>query len=177
MTMTSDVQISKTLSLWLRHKPEAAGLTLTHEGWTEVDRVLAALRVDWERLLQVVETNDKSRFELSADGSWIRARQGHSVQVQADWVSVTPPEHLYHGTIAQFWAVIQTEGLKPMKRHHVHLSPDVETARRVGQRRGKPVVLVVDAAAMSKAGAPFLLTPNGVWLASHVPPHFLRILD
>jgi putative RNA 2'-phosphotransferase len=173
----SDVQISKTLSLWLRHKPEAAGLALSPEGWADVDGILAALSIDWERLLHVVETNDKSRFELSVDGARIRARQGHSIQVEADWPRATPPERLYHGTIARFWAAIQTEGLKPMTRHHVHLSPDVETARRVGQRRGAPVVLVVDAAAMTRAGEQFYLTSNGVWLVNHVLPSYLRILD
>lgn len=175
--MKSDVQISKTIALWLRHKPEAAGLTVSPEGWADVDQVLAKLGADWERLLHIVETNDKSRFELSADGARIRARQGHSIEVEGDWRRSTPPEKLYHGTIVRFWTAIQSEGLKPMKRHHVHLSPDVETARRVGQRRGKPVVLVVDAAAMNQAGTEFFLTSNGVWLVDHVPPSFLRVLD
>ena len=42
--------------------------------------------------------------------------------------------------------VLFREGLRPMARHDVHLSASVETAVRVGSRRGKPVVLVVDAA-------------------------------
>ena len=69
-----------------RHDPAAGGLKLDAAGWTEVDAVLAAfaragLACDWSRLLQVVETNDKQRFELTADAARIRARQGHSVAV------------------------------------------------------------------------------------------------
>ncbi|MFT3722488.1 MAG: RNA 2'-phosphotransferase [Hyphomonadaceae bacterium] len=179
--MTSDTEISKTLSYWLRHKPEAAGFKLSSEGWADVDRVLAALSkaemaADWDRLLHVVETNDKSRFELSSDGARIRARQGHSVKVEADWTPATPPVELFHGTIARFWTAIETEGLKAMKRHHVHLSADVETAKRVAMRRGQPIILTVDAAGLAAAGEPFLLASNGVWLVSSVPPKFLSRL-
>lgn len=176
--MSDDVRVSKTLSYWLRHKPEAASLTLSPEGWADVDLVLAALareqiEADWERLLYVVENNDKARFELSSDCTSIRARQGHSVLVNADWEKATPPSFLYHGTVERFWPAIQAEGLKPMKRHHVHLSADPETARRVGQRRGKPIVLIVDAAKLCDAGHEFFLTTNGVWLVSDVPPTFI----
>lgn len=131
---------------------------------------------DWERLLHVVETNDKSRFELSSDGARIRARQGHSVKVDADWTPASPPAQLYHGTIARFWTTIETEGLKPMKRHHVHLSGDIETATRVGQRRGQPIILKINAAALAEAGEPFLVTSNGVWLVNRVLPQFLSRL-
>jgi RNA:NAD 2'-phosphotransferase (TPT1/KptA family) len=40
---TDDVRLSKLLSLWLRHQPEAVGLPLDAQGWTDVDTVLAAL--------------------------------------------------------------------------------------------------------------------------------------
>lgn len=177
-----DVRISKTLSLWLRHDPGKAGLTLDEAGWTDVDAVLGALgRVyagaDWETLTRVVETNDKQRFELSPAADRIRARQGHSVEVTLDWPVTPPPERLYHGTVDRFLQPILADGLKPMARHHVHLSPDLETARKVGTRRGKPVILVVDAAAMTRDGHSFLLTGNGVWLTDAVAARYLSRLD
>ena len=49
-----------------------------------------------------------------------------------------------------------------------------ETAIRVGGRRGKPVVLTVDAGAMHRAGHVFHVSANGVWLTGNVPPEFLR---
>lgn len=49
----------------------------------------------------------------------------------------TPPPYLYHGTVTRYLDAIRTEGLRPMNRHDVHLSPDRETATRVGARRGR----------------------------------------
>jgi hypothetical protein len=57
--------------------------------------------------------------------------------------------------------------------HHVHLSKDTETARKVGARRGKPVILQVDAGKMNSQGIKFFLSVNGVWLTESVPSVFL----
>jgi len=177
--MPTDQSISKTLSFWLRHRPDAAGLVLDPQGWTDTDAILSALaneglHCDWERLLSVVESSDKQRFELSADSSRIRARQGHSVEVALDWPQVAPPEFLYHGTVERFLPAIRAEGLRPMRRHHVHLSPDEATATIVGNRRGKAIILTVRAVDMATDGHVFFLTGNGVWLTDHVPAAFLR---
>lgn len=177
--MSDNVRLSKMLSLWLRHKPEAAGLTLDSQGWTDVDDVLGAIAragvaCDWQNLVRVVEDSDKQRFELSDDAARIRARQGHSVAVELDWPQVPPPAFLYHGTVERFLPAILTEGLRPMRRHHVHLSPDLETATRVGQRRGAPVILTVFASSLAETGQPFFLTGNQVWLTEQVPPAFIQ---
>ncbi|MES2057035.1 MAG: RNA 2'-phosphotransferase [Pseudomonadota bacterium] len=176
--MADDRAISKTLSYWLRHRPDAADLTLDGAGWTDVDAVFAALagqriNCDWERLLSVVETNDKQRYELSADSARIRATQGHSITVELDWPRREPPELLYHGTVDRFLTPIRADGLRPMRRHHVHLSPDIATATIVGNRRGKAVILTVRAGDLARSGRAFFLTGNGVWLTDHVPPAFL----
>ena len=177
--MGNDIAISRTLTYWLRHRPDAAGLDLDLAGWAKVDAVLAALarsghRVGWEQLVGIVASNDKQRFELSGDAALIRARQGHSVAVEADWRAAQPPDCLWHGTVDRFLASILAEGLMPMPRHHVHLAADRDTAERVGRRRGTPVLLAVDAGRLATAGHPFWLTGNGVWLTTHVPTTALR---
>jgi len=54
------------------------------------------------------------------------------------------------------------------------LSKDVETALIVARRRhGKSVILQVDSATMTKDGASFFLSDNGVWLTNHVSPRYL----
>jgi putative RNA 2'-phosphotransferase len=177
--MASDVRRSKMLSRWLRHRPAEAGLALDPQGWADVEAVLAAMKragagVDRDGLAALVATNDKQRFELSEDGTQIRARQGHSQAVDLKWPECTPPMHLYHGTVERFLPTIFAAGLQPMGRHHVHLSPEPETARRVGQRRGPPVVLIVQAEAMARAGGVFMRTSNDVWLTKEVPPQYLE---
>lgn len=171
------VRISKYLAKHLRHQPELIGITLDDGGWVEVGTLLAAAAAHGfpfspAELERVVTDNDKRRYVIE-DGR-IRASQGHSVTVDLDLPVAEPPAFLYHGTVARNVAAIRAEGLRPMNRHHVHLSPDRQTATRVGSRRGAPVVLVVDAAAMRGAGHEFRISANGVWLTDHVPPSFLR---
>ena len=179
--MADDRQISKSLSYWLRHNPEAGNLILDPSGWAECAAVLCAFKAanlpgEQSDLIRVVEGSDKNRFELSEDGQWIRARQGHSIPVDLGWPLAEPPQFLFHGTVERFLPAILIEGLKPMARHHVHLSPDETTASAVGTRRGKPIILRVSARALSEAGKEFRLSGNGVWLTDHVPPsHIERV--
>lgn len=174
------ISTSKFLSWVLRHHPEAIGVTLDAEGWIDVDRLLAACArhgkaISREQLDEVVRTNDKRRFSFSADGLRIRANQGHSVPVDLGLVPMKPPELLFHGTVARFLPSIRQEGLVRGKRHHVHLSPDAQTAQRVGGRRGRPIILVIEAGRMSEDGHPFFRSENDVWLTEAVPPGYLRI--
>lgn len=169
---------SKFLSLVLRHEPGKIGLVLDAAGWVAVDELLAAcaahgVKLDRALLETVVRQNDKQRFSFSADGTRIRANQGHSVEIELGYAPATPPELLYHGTATRFLASIRQQGLLKGARHHVHLSADVETATRVGQRHGQPVVLTVQAAAMVEDGFTFYLSANGVWLTEQVPVAYL----
>ncbi len=173
---------SKFLSLVLRHDPSVAGVELDEAGWIDVATLLAAVQrkrpqITRECLLEIVETNDKQRFALSPDGSRIRASQGHSIGVELGLAPAEPPERLFHGTAERNLPSIRKQGLVRGRRDHVHLSPDRQTARKVGARHGKPAVLVVLAAGMAAAGHEFFLSANGVWLTLHVPPSFLELAE
>ncbi|MFH8368018.1 RNA 2'-phosphotransferase [Streptomyces sp. NPDC018031] len=174
------VKISKYLARHLRHQPERIGITLDPHGWVEVGELIAAagahgFRFTRAELDEVVRSNDKQRYAV--EGDRIRANQGHTVDVDLCLPVAEPPPYLYHGTVARFLPAIRAEGLRPMNRHAVHLSPDRETATRVGARRGVPVVVPVDAGAMHRAGHSFQVSANGVWLVAGVPPAFLRFPD
>jgi putative RNA 2'-phosphotransferase len=171
------IRLSKRLSLHLRHDPAALGLTLAPGGWADVDTLLGALSITRAELDEVVEKNNKRRFAFDETGTRIRASQGHSVAVDLDLPDATPPDVLYHGTVAKFLDAILREGLRPMNRHAVHLSATVDTARTVGARRGRPVILRVDAAAMAAAGHAFQVSANEVWLTTSVPPNYLARTD
>ena len=167
---------SKLMAYVLRHDPASIGLTLGEGGWVRVDELLRAAkehgrRLDAALLDEVLAAPGKKRYEVR-DGL-IRAAQGHSVAVDLGLPPVPPPPAMYHGTVGRFCDSIFAKGLEPGSRTHVHLSADYETAVTVGARRGRPVVLLVDSAAMSADGHEFFLAANGVWLAAHVPPQFL----
>ncbi len=125
-------------------------------------------------LNEVVASNDKKRFSFDATGTLIRANQGHSVEVDLQLYAASPPDVLYHGTGQGAVEAILREGLCKMSRHHVHLSSDMTTARKVGARHGRPVVFTVDAAAMYRADHTFYCSENGVWLVDYVPPEYLQ---
>lgn len=179
MDETRLVKISKYLSKHLRHDPGGLELTLTPGGWVGVDDLLAACArrrfgLSRAELEEVVARNSKQRFSFGAGGTLIRANQGHSVEVDLQLEPTPPPAVLYHGTSHQTAPVIARAGLDKMRRHHVHLSADTETARAVGARHGRPIIFAVDAAAMAQAGHLFFRSDNGVWLTDSVPPKFLR---
>ena len=174
------LRMSKFLSLVLRHKPELIGLTLDQNGWASVEDLIRlanrhGIRLTRPLLMQIVADNEKKRFGLSDKGERIRASQGHSVKVDLGLPPALPPEILYHGTASRFLESILAGGLHSANRQHVHLSPDVATAMRVGQRHGSPVVLVIRSGEMAVAGHTFFVSANGVWLTDRVPQEFISV--
>ncbi len=173
-----DTDISKYLSLILRHRPDEIGIQLDQAGWTDVEALLGALAragrpLSLRRLEEIVEASDKRRFAFNTDHTRIRANQGHSVAVELGLEPEVPPDVLFHGTAQRSLAGILREGLRKQRRHHVHLHADRDTALAVGARWGQAVLLSIDAAAMCDGGHVFFVTANDVWLTDHVPPAFI----
>jgi putative RNA 2'-phosphotransferase len=169
---------SKYISLILRHKPEVIGITLDDHGWADTQTLIEGVNrthpLTMELLEEIVRTDEKQRYSFNADKSRIRANQGHSIPIDADLAKTKPPETLYHGTGEKSVASIERDGLRPMSRLYVHLSPDTETARSVGSRHGKPVIYIVLAGEMYRSGYRFYRSANGDWLTKEVPVRFLK---
>lgn len=171
---------SKFLSLILRHNPGKIGVAMDANGWVNVDELIEKsnrhqVKLDFPTLEEIVITNDKQRFAFNDDYTAIRANQGHSVNVDLEFEPTQPLEFLYHGTVEKFLPEILVSGLQKMSRLHVHLSKDLETAIKVGSRRGKPVILKIHSARMFADGHPFYLSGNGVWLSNGVPPEYIEL--
>jgi putative RNA 2'-phosphotransferase len=178
MTEADKKHTSKFLSLVLRHKPETIGLVLDENGWAGVQELMEKsaqknVLFSMPELEEIVATNDKKRFAFNEDKTMIRASQGHSIGVELELVQETAPDILYHGTVEKFMESIWEKGLQKMSRHHVHLSDNADTARQVGSRRGKPVLLIIQAGVMQADGYAFYKSANGVWLTGQVPPQYI----
>jgi putative RNA 2'-phosphotransferase len=178
MTDKETIKASKFLSLILRHEPERVGLKLGEAGWVAVEELLHAVNrngfpLSLDQLKHVVATSDKKRFAFSEDGQRIRASQGHSIEVDLQYAPQTPPDLLYHGTATRFLDGIRKDGLQKMERHDVHLSAETKVTFQVGGRHGKPVLLIIRAGDMHRAGHVFRRSANGVWLVNQVPPEFI----
>ena len=174
----TEMRISKFLSLVLRHQPEMIGIQLDASGWANVNDLLEkankhGVKIDREILNHIVETNSKKRFAFNNTLDKIRASQGHSIEIELGYTSQKPPEILYHGTGEKSVPSILNTGLEKRGRQHVHLSSDIETAVKVGQRHGKPVVFIVLAGQMYEDKYQFFLSDNGVWLTDKVPIKYL----
>lgn len=170
--------LSKFISLILRHKPEVIGISLDEHGWANVDELLAGIRqtrpIDMEMLEEIVRTDEKQRYTFNEDHTCIRANQGHSIQVDVELEEAKPPEYLFHGTGRKHVESIDQTGLIPKSRLYVHLSGDQETAIKVGKRHGDPVIYKVAAGAMARDGHKFWKSANGVWLTKRVLPEYLE---
>ncbi len=170
--------LSKFISLILRHKPEVIGISLDDHGWANVDELLAGIRrtrlINMEILEEIVRADEKQRYTFNEDHTRIRANQGHSIQVDVELEEEEPPEYLFHGTGRKYVEFIDQIGLIPKSRLYVHLSGDQETAMKVGKRHGGAIVYQVAAGAMARDGHKFWRSANGVWLTKRVLPEYLE---
>ena len=177
--MNGTDKLSIFISLVLRHKPEAAHITLDEHGWADVEELLKGIcdmgrKIDMDILEEIVAADKKQRYSFNQDKTLIRANQGHSIPVDVELIEQEPPEFLYHGTATRFLNDIMKEGLKPMSRLYVHLSKDIETAMKVGKRHGTPVILKIHSGDMYRAGYKYYLSENGVWLTKKVDVKYLE---
>ena len=144
------IKTSRFISLILRHKPETVGISLDEHGWADVKELIDGINasgkyhIDIATLEEIVRTDEKQRYSFNDDHTLIRANQGHSIPVDVEPEEKIPPDVLYHGTGEKYVTSIERHGLIPKSRLYVHLSSDIETAEKVGQRHGKPVVYTVD---------------------------------
>ena len=169
--------VSKYMSLILRHKPETIGISLDEHGWANVEDLITGIAKDnefnMEILEEIVRRDEKQRYSFNEDKTLIRANQGHSIPVDVELEEWVPPEILWHGTGEKYVESIDREGLISKSRLYEHLSKDEDTAIKVGSRHGKPVIYNVKAKQMYDDGYKFYLSVNGVWLTKEVPVKYL----
>lgn len=167
--------LSKELSYLLRHCPEEKNLAMDRHGWVLISELVTnAPEFTEDNLKEIVATDKKGRYSFSEDGLFIRANQGHSINVDLELEPMIPPKSLYHGTVECFMESIMESGLQKKERQYVHLSDNLETAEKVGSRRGEPVILLVDSERMWKDGYAFYCSRNNVWLTDRVPSEYLK---
>lgn len=172
-----NIETSKYIAYLLRHNPSDKNLTMDNKGFVLVEELLNSLNLSMEELIEIVDKDNKKRYEFNSDKTKIRAVQGHSIKgldLDLDLNETIPPDILYHGTALKFIESIKKEGLMPKSRHHVHLSGNKETASIVGKRHGELRILIIDTKQMVKDGFKFYLSKNNVWLVDSVPTKYIK---
>lgn len=169
----------------LRHRADEFGLQLDNEGFTDVGALYDVVQKRYNNaytyndLIRVVTTpgsDGKMRFELK--GERVRARYGHNKRVQpVTYTPATPPETLYHGTVASALPSIRQHGLTAQGRQYVHLSTTQERALSVGARHGKPVLLTIQARAAHEDGVVFYHPEEEHYLAEFIPASYIKYTE
>jgi putative RNA 2'-phosphotransferase len=176
--MPSLEQQSKYLSYILRHKPESIGVTMDENGWVKIGELIMKsdpkMNLSIGVIVLIAHEDEKQRYSIR-DGGFIRANQGHSIKVDLQLKKAVPKTNLYHATALNSYRTILKEGLKKMRRHHVHLSDNKDTALEVGRRRGAHALLIIDARKMVADGIEFFLSENKVWLTDYVDPKYIKL--
>lgn len=161
---------SRKLAFLLRHDKT---YPFDKHGWRSVEDLITNHQFTMTVLETIVLCNDKNRFEFSDNKKSIRARQGHSIQVDVNLQETYPPLLLYHGTAEKFLSSILQKGILSGNRQYVHLSETEEDAYNIGKRHGTPVVLKINAQQMYRNGYKFYLSKNGVWLTEFVDAEYI----
>lgn len=171
-------EVSKFISLVLRHKPETIGIALDKHGYASASELLCGLRKHGEKLSReqlelIVALDDKKRYSYNMTHTLIRANQGHSINVNLNLSPLTPPDVLLHGTGVKYLGGIIVQGIIAKSRQYVHLTDNYNVAKITGGRHGDSIVLEVDALQMYKDGFSFFQSENGVWLTNEVPAKYI----
>jgi len=163
---------SKKLAWLLRHDKS---YKFDGHGWRTIYDLVENQGFTFKDIEEIVRTDKKGRYEFNENKEYIRARQGHSVNVDVDLEEATPPDVLYHGTSKSVCDLISSTGIKKMNRIYVHLSSDVKTAINVGSRHGEPIVFEVNTKQMREDGIKFYKSRNGVWLTDFVDKKYIKV--
>ena len=180
ITKKQEKKISKHLSYLLRHSKNI--VNMDEYGYVDIKDLIDYINntndllFSIEELQNLVETNNKNRFKYNIDKTKLKACQGHSIDIKLELQSLKPKHKLYHGTSVKNLKNILEFGIQKMSRHHVHLSKDIETAKNVGSRHGKPIILELDTAKMHLDSINFYKSENDVWLVDYVNPKYIKIL-
>lgn len=166
----------------LRHGAHKEGISVDSHGWISIEQLMEKASsqghsCDLDDIQDMVRLDNKGRYQISPDGLFIRALQGHSSEVvNIDFKVTEPPRYLFHGTATRFLESIKETGINKAQRQYVHLSDNLQTAAAVGKRHGNLVILRVDSQQMYQNGCVFYLSENNVWLTDFVDPDYIVVI-
>jgi putative RNA 2'-phosphotransferase len=172
-------RLGRFISGALRHFPDDLGLAMNQHGWVDLDVLVDAMRTRYkwsnkEKLFSIIESDEKGRYEIK--GNKIRARYGHSVDVDLDYDENTLPE-VYYGASREEVDILLEKGIRPVKQRYVHLSTSADKAREVAKIHTEdPVLLVINAQEASNDGVAILSATENIVLADEIPPQYLSLM-
>ena len=176
--MIDKINISKQISFYLRHKPAELGIILDLEGWTDLQDFLEKLStknsqiIDVNLIQEILGSSEKQRFEIQ--NNLIRAKYGHSIQIDPTYKLLDQKIKLYHGTALANKEQILKTGILPMNRSFVHLTSDRNMAELTAKRWSDKIwIFEINTAEMHFDNQKIYTAGNGVCLTKFVNPKYL----
>ena len=173
-------RLGRFISGALRHFPDDLGLAMNQHGWVDLDVLCDAMRTRYkwankDKLLSIIESDEKGRYEIQ--GRKIRARYGHSVNVDLDYPENTLPE-LYYGASREELDILLEKGIKPMKQRYVHLSTTSEKALEVANiHTDDPILILIKAQEAQSDGITMLSATDNIVLSEEISPEYLEVIQ
>jgi putative RNA 2'-phosphotransferase len=173
-------RLGRFISGALRHFPDDVGLIMDRRGWVDINLLCDIMkrRYRWatqERLLALVQSDEKHRYEIK--GSRIRARYGHSVDVELDYPE-NELQNLYYGASQEEVDMLLENGIHPIRQRYVHLSTSYERANEAASvHTDDPIVLEIDAKAAQEDGIIIMSVNDDIVLAECVPVEYISVVE
>ncbi len=173
-------RLGRFISGALRHFPDDLGLAMNQHGWVDFDVLCDAMRTRYkwankDKLFSMIESDEKGRYEIQ--GRKIRARYGHSVDIDLDYPENTLPE-LYYGASREEVDILLEKGIKPIKQRYVHLSTTIEKALEVARiHTDDPVLLKINAEEARNDGVSIISANDNIVLSDEIPPQYLSLMQ
>jgi putative RNA 2'-phosphotransferase len=172
-------QLGRLVAGALRHFPDDLGLSMDSNGWVDLDKLgdIVHRRHHWankREIIALVQSDPKKRYEI-INGK-IRARYGHSVEVELDHPENNLPK-LFYGASEEEAERILEIGLMSASQHYVHLSTTAEKAWQVATfRTSNPKIIQVDAAGAQRERVKMMVVNEDIVISEKIPSKFLKII-
>jgi len=188
-----DTKISKTLSYLLRHGAWKEGLEMREDGFVKIldilqTRSISQLGVTEDDINRIVDNDEKQRYKVKMilDDEYIRANQGHTLEIQVEMKKVYDIEDIptgvaIHGTYFEAIESIMRTGLSRMKRQHIHFAMgEIQNGHVIsGMRKNIEVKIYLDIPKLLESGIELFISDNNVILSpgneeGMIPPEYFE---
>jgi putative RNA 2'-phosphotransferase len=171
-------KLGRFVSGILRHFPDKFGLNMDKNGWVNLESLTRIVRrkYKWANIWVIkalVYSDEKQRYELKDDR--IRARYGHSVDVELEDMPEAEEDVLYYGTSEEEAHRMMEIGIKPVNQKFVHLSTTIEKSKEVASiRTDTPIILEIDAKRAREDGIRIIKANKTIALAEEIPAKYIK---
>jgi len=176
--------LSRIIAGALRHFPEKIGLLMDGHGFVEIESLIDAIGTSrsgftWLRpshISALVETDPRERYQI--DGGMIRAKYGHSINVDLSDLPISDVNEFYYPVTEEESDIVIESGIRPIDRKKVHLSTTIQKAIEAGRVRTEvPMILRIDGVKAREDGVEIYQATEDVCVTEYIEAKYISMVD